>query len=181
MIYEDHYMKRVLVTGNAGSGKTTFTKLISKELALPAYGLDAIVWKSGWVETPKQERREKIQKLVDCETWVIDGVSSQIFHASDTVFFLDIPIHRCLLNIMRRFISNGFKTRESLPENCPEYIGFLKAIRIAFLYQRKTRPALLQLIAEYPQKKVFWVRSYRELDAIHKAVICYEANDEYVR
>lgn len=163
-------MKRVLITGNAGSGKTTFAKFIKNEFSLPSYGLDSIVWKSGWIKTPTEEKREKIQKLVDHEKWVIDGVSGQAFHAADTVFFLDISLYRCLFNILKRFLSNGFKTRESLPENCPEYIGVFKAIRVAFLYQKKTRPLILNLIEATPDKKILWVKSYNQLQDLKKAV-----------
>ena len=156
-------MQRVLVTGNAGSGKTTFARIVTKELNIPSYGLDSVVWKSGWIKTPDEEKREKIQKLIDLETWIIDGVSGQAFRAADAVFFLDIPLYRCIFNILRRFFSGGLKTRESLPENCPEYIGVFKALRITFIYQMQTRPFILSLIEANPQKKILWVKSYTQL------------------
>ena len=44
-------MKRILVTGNAGAGKTTFSKVLAKKTGLPLHCLDSIVWKAGWVKT----------------------------------------------------------------------------------------------------------------------------------
>lgn len=158
-------MKQILVTGNAGSGKTTFAKKLSTDLGIPLHGLDLIVWQPGWKVTPEAERKQKIQQLTLNESWVVDGVSKQIFLAADTIFFLDIPLYRCLINIVTRFIQNGFKTRESLPKDCPEYIGVFKAIKVAFLYQKHTRPALLQMINEHPLKQVFWFKKFEQLNS----------------
>jgi adenylate kinase family enzyme len=48
-------MQRIHVKGNAGSGKTTLGKAISTKVGIELYGLDKIVWKSGWVKTPQEE------------------------------------------------------------------------------------------------------------------------------
>lgn len=157
-------MNRILVTGNAGSGKTTLSAKIAKSLGLNMFGLDSVVWKPGWVPASQEEKKSKIQDLINKESWVIDGVSGQVFEAADIIFFLDIPLYRCLINIIKRFFSNGFKTREFLPENCPEYIGVFKAIRIAFIYQRSTRPYLLNMIEKHKEKKIIIINSY---DQIH--------------
>jgi adenylate kinase family enzyme len=158
-------MKRVLITGNAGSGKTTFAKILKSEVNLPSHGLDSIVWQPGWKATPFQERQEKFKQIASNQEWIVDGVSKQIFEAADTIFFLDIPLSKCLGNIIKRFTSNGFKTRESLPVNCPEYIGVFKAIHVAFLYQKHTRPVILQMIKSSKGKKIYWIRDYRQLQS----------------
>lgn len=55
---------KVIVTGNAGSGKTTLSKQIADKLEIKQYGLDKIVWKERWHKTPKEERDKKIAKLL---------------------------------------------------------------------------------------------------------------------
>lgn len=160
-------MKRVLVTGNAGSGKTTLSIKLADSLGIDCFGLDSIVWKPGWVQTSSEERKIKIQDLIDKDSWIIDG-----FQAADTIFFLDIPLQRCLINIVKRFISNGFRTRASLPENCPEYIGFFKAVRIAFVYQKLTRPYLLNLIeSNQNKKKIIIIKNHDEIPNFTKTLI----------
>lgn len=166
-------MKRVLVTGNAGAGKTTFSKVLANKTGLPLHCLDSIVWKSGWVKTADQERYDKIKNLVDGDGWIIDGVSRQAFDAADTIFFIDMSLTRCLFNIVSRFLKNGIGTRNSLPENCPEYIGVFKAIKVAFYYNKNTRPWLIssieanvtsgELIESTPQKKIVWIKNYQQL------------------
>jgi adenylate kinase family enzyme len=154
------------------AGKTTLSIKLADSLGIDCFGLDSIVWKPGWVQTSSEERKIKIQDLIDKDSWIIDGVSSQVFQAADTIFFLDIPLQRCLINIVKRFISNGFRTRASLPENCPEYIVFFKAVRIAFVYQKLTRHYLLNLIeSNQNKKKIIIIKSYDETPNFTKTLI----------
>lgn len=172
-------MKKVLVTGNAGSGKTTLSIKLADSLGIDCFGLDSIVWKPGWIQTSFEERKIKIQELIDKDSWVIDGVSSHVFQSADTIFFLDISLQRCLVNIVKRFIANGFKTRVSLPENCPEYIGFFKAVRIAFIYQKLTRPHLLNLIeTNQNKKKIIKIKNHGEISGLTKSFILGADNDK---
>jgi adenylate kinase family enzyme len=159
-------VRRILVTGNAGSGKTTLSRRLAATFKLELHGLDSIVWKPGWKKTPAQEKQQKINALVSADSWIIDGVSQYAFLAADTIFFLDIPLHRCISNILIRFLRNGPKTRETLPPNCPEYLGVFKAIQVAFAYQRSTRPFIVELIENHREKKVVWIRSYSELEQL---------------
>ena len=41
-------MQRILIIGNAGSGKTTFARLLAQKLALPLVHLDRIYWYGNW-------------------------------------------------------------------------------------------------------------------------------------
>ncbi len=50
-------MKRILVIGSGGSGKTTFSKKLAERSGLPLYHLDALYWKPGWKEPEKAEWR----------------------------------------------------------------------------------------------------------------------------
>jgi adenylate kinase family enzyme len=155
--------KRILITGNAGSGKSTFGKKLAKELNLPLYGLDNIVWKKGWLKTPEDEKQRLIKGITDKECWIIEGVSKLVFEEADKVYFLDIPAYRCVINIVKRFLENGFGTREEMPDGCPEFIGVWKAIRIVFIYGKVTRPWLLR---ESTNSKVVRLTTLKEVDRL---------------
>lgn len=160
-------MQRIHITGNAGSGKTTLGKALSKKLNIDLYGLDQIVWKSGWVKTPIAERKERIQALIENERWIIEGVSGQVFKSADFIVFLDIPLWRCIFGILKRFIKTGLQTRSDLPDNCPEYIGVLKAIKIAFIYQKVTRPMLLALAKQLTlNQKIVFVKTRKDCEKV---------------
>lgn len=41
-------MKRIAVIGNAGGGKSTLCRKLSKAKNIPLYPIDRIQWKPGW-------------------------------------------------------------------------------------------------------------------------------------
>lgn len=40
--------------------------------------------------------------------------------------------------------------------------GNAGAIQVAFLYAKGTRPFLLKLIEEHPEKEIIWIRNYND-------------------
>ena len=48
---QENKMKRIMIIGSGGSGKSTFSSKLSEVLGLPLYHLDAYYWKPGWIAT----------------------------------------------------------------------------------------------------------------------------------
>jgi adenylate kinase family enzyme len=84
-------MPRIRVTGNAGVGKSTLAARIAVFVAAPVFGLDEIVWRSGWKKSEPDERIPKEQALCARPSWVIDGVSRHVRESADVIVFLDCP------------------------------------------------------------------------------------------
>ena len=57
-------MKRVIVIGCGGAGKSTFSKNLSNKLDIPVYHLDKFFWNKGWVSTPKDEFDNKMMVIL---------------------------------------------------------------------------------------------------------------------
>lgn len=115
--------RRIVVTGMAGAGKSTFSEALSAKTGLPVVHLDLHFWKPGWVEPSEDEWREKQRHLLAGEEWIADGN----YHATlelrleraDTVVFLDTPWWVCA----RRAFFRGLRRRPAgfeLPEGCRE-------------------------------------------------------------
>ena len=66
-------MKRVLVIGSSGAGKSTFSIRLSRETGLELIHLDRLFWNRGWVETPKDRWQEKVENILEGDEWIIDG------------------------------------------------------------------------------------------------------------
>lgn len=115
--------RRVVVTGLAGAGKSTFSRALSAKTGLPVVLLDLHFWKPGWAEPSEDEWRQKQRGLLAGDDWIADGN----YHATlalrleraDTVVFLDTPWWRCAWRALVRGIRSrpvGFE----LPEGCDE-------------------------------------------------------------
>ena len=66
-------MKRVLVIGCGGAGKTTLSRQLSVLTGLPVIHLDQYFWKRGWIAEEKHRWKDKVQELARAEEWIMDG------------------------------------------------------------------------------------------------------------
>lgn len=91
-------MKRIVVLGRGGAGKSTLAARLGAALDLPVIELDKHFWSPDLTPTSK-ERWAKIQRqLAGGQRWILDGdlgphdVLSVRLRAADTVVVLDFPL-----------------------------------------------------------------------------------------
>src|SRR3954469_14834050 len=110
--------RRVVVTGLAGSGKSTFALALAATTGLPVIHLDLYFWKPGWVAPTETEWREKQRGVLAGDAWIADGSYHETLdlrlERADTVVFLDMPWWRCA----GRALLRGFHMPDALPEGC---------------------------------------------------------------
>ncbi len=110
--------RRVIVTGLAGSGKSTLSVALAAKTGLPLVHLDLAFWKPGWVAPSEAEWRDKQRVVLAGDAWIADGNYHETLdlrlERADTVLFLDLPWWRCSGRALRR----GFKMPGELPEGC---------------------------------------------------------------
>lgn len=149
-------MKRVMIIGCAGSGKTTMAKEISRLIDSPAVHMDKILWTSdgwNWIKRTDLEIRTDIKHAAAKDRWVFEGDSYsnadlRIAHA-DTLIFLDMPTTTCLFRVIKRMIMTYNMPRDDLADGCRERFDweFLKWI---FNYRTTTMPKALKLLRNAP-------------------------------
>lgn len=85
-------MKKVIVIGSSGSGKSTFSRKLSERLNIPVYHLDQLFWKPNWVMSTEYEKITIQNSILEKNEWIIDGNYSGILEdrlqLADTVMFL---------------------------------------------------------------------------------------------
>jgi adenylate kinase family enzyme len=124
-------VQRVLIIGPCGSGKSTLARALGPKLDLPVFHMDQLNWKPGWVESSKDEIRERLQDIVATDRWLIDGnyggTLEPRLERADTVLYLDYPIRLCVARLLRRIWTWRGQTRPDMTEGCPERfdLGFL--------------------------------------------------------
>lgn len=93
-------VKRVLVVGSPGSGKSTFSKRLAARTGLPLTHLDDLYWNRGWAQVDRAVWTRRLEGALAGESWLLDGnFSSSLLkraYRADTVYFLMFPRARCL-------------------------------------------------------------------------------------
>lgn len=160
-------MRRILIVGSGGAGKSTLATQIGQRLGLPVIHLDALFWRAGWKETAKAEWKQTVALQLQQDAWVMDGnyggTLDQRLAAADTVIFLDLPRSLCLFRILKRRVMYRGRTRPDMAAGCPERLDmeFLKWI---WNYPRDNRPRLLDTLqAARPNTQIHVLQSKKDV------------------
>lgn len=155
-------MKKVVVLGCSGSGKSTFAIQLHNVTGLPLYHLDNIWWKPDRTHITREEFDKKLDDLVHGDSWIIDGDYSRTYEkriaACDTIIFLDYGEDVCMYGINERV----GKERSDIPwtenELDPELVKLVRD------YETENKPVLLELFKKYSDRNVITLHTREEAD-----------------
>ena len=160
-------MRRILVIGSGGAGKTTVAKEIARRTGLPLIHLDQLFWHPGWAPTPDPEWDDITDELIERDAWVMDGnygrTLTKRLAAADTVVFLDLPRIVCTWRILKRRLRHIGGSRPDVAPGCPEQVNW-EFVRWVWTYPSRRRPGILkQLDALKKQKTIIVVRNANDI------------------
>ena len=156
-------MKKVIVIGCPGSGKSTVSRALHNKTGIPLYHLDMMYWNADKTTVEKSVFLERLFAVLEKDEWIIDGNYGSTMElrmaACDTVIFLDYPLDVCLDGVKER---RG-KPRSDMPwietEEDAEFIEFIKS------YNEQQKPNVLELLEKYSDKNIVILRSREQADA----------------
>ena len=156
-------MKKVIVIGCPGSGKSTVSRTLHNKTGIPLYHLDMMYWNADKTTAEKSVFLERLSTVLEKDEWIIDGNYGSTMElrmaACDTVIFLDYPRDVCLDGIKAR---RG-KPRSDMPwietEEDAEFIEFIKN------YNEQQKPKVLELLKKYGDKNIIVFKSREQADA----------------
>ena len=93
-------MKRIVVIGCPGAGKSTFSRKLAAKTGLPLHYLDMIWHRADRTVIGREEFDLQLGRLVKEDEWIIDGnyartLPVRLAHC-DTVVFFDLPSEICI-------------------------------------------------------------------------------------
>ena len=153
-------MKKIVIIGCPGSGKSYFSKQLKEELNIPLYHLDLIWNKEDKTTLTREEFDIELQKIFNTDNWIIDGnyqrtLDLRISNAT-TVILLDYPLDICLNGALSRV---GIKRddmpwkEETLDENFKQYI---------IKFSENNLPEIYKILDKYKDKKEIIIFKTRE-------------------
>lgn len=163
-------MKRVIVIGCPGSGKSVFSRKLHAITGLPLYHLDRIGWRADRTMVPEAELRQRIREICAADAWIIDGNYGATMELRmsycDTIVFLDYPTEVCRDGIMKRrgTARPDMPWVESPDEIDPEFLHSV------LQYNKVNRPVVLERIQKYADRDVRIFKSRAEADAFLDAL-----------
>jgi adenylate kinase family enzyme len=156
-------MKRIIVIGCPGSGKTTFSKRLAERCGLPLFHLDAIWHKPDKTHISREKFDMRLGEIIKLAEWIIDGNYSRTLERriamADGVFLFDLPIEDCLAGAMARLgekrCDMPFVDTELDPAFEQEILDFPK----------KNLPKIYELLEKYGEgRQIVIFKSRKETD-----------------
>lgn len=103
-------MRKIIVIGGNGSGKTTFARQLSNKLNIPLIFIDKIYWTDNWTRADEKTANSVLKSEMQKEKWIIDGNHTETIperlKECDTVFYFDFSAFSCLVGSVIRVIEN---------------------------------------------------------------------------
>jgi adenylate kinase family enzyme len=169
-------MKRISVIGNAGGGKSTLCRELSKALDIPLFEFDKIQWKPGWIRAAKDEIKMQHDEILAQDRWIIDGwgdfdLIEDRFRLADTIILIDFPLYIHYWWASKRQFACIFKPRVDGPEGCPMLPMTWPLLKMIWDIHFKLRPQLLDLVNAYRSDKrivhITTIREFRSFTSAH--------------
>lgn len=161
-------MKKILIIGSSGAGKTTFSRRLSDLTGIEVIHLDKLHWKPNWTEPSKAEWTATLEKAVRGAAWIMDGNYSGSLDlrlpACDTVIFLETPPAVCVYRVLKRVASSYGKTRPDMAEKCAEQFDW-EFIKWIWDFENRSKPKMERLLEQFKDEKtIIRLKSKREVE-----------------
>ena len=108
-------MRRAVVIGTSGCGKTTFARRLAHSISAAHFELDALFWGRNWTPRPAGDFVESVRQAIARPTWVVDGnydaVRPLVWGAADTIIWLDYSFPCVLARVVKRTLARAVKRK----------------------------------------------------------------------
>ncbi|MDW8649416.1 adenylate kinase [Streptococcus suis] len=153
-------MKKVMIIGCPGAGKSTFSLKLKEITGLPLYHLDQLNWLADKTTVAREVFQARQEEVLRQEEWIVDGNYRGTYElrmaACDTILFLDYQEAVCVEGLYSRV----GKLRVDMPWVSKtvdeELLEFVKNFRT------QVRPNIFNLLSVYKDKEIFIFSSRKE-------------------
>lgn len=183
-------LKKVIVVGSPGSGKSFFSNKLSKVSGVKVYHLDDLFWEKDWKSKSPDDWMKIQEKLVAKDRFIIDGNYSatlefRIKHA-ETIIYMDKGLVTCLFGFTKRTVKNLIGRDVDLPRNIKQQknykvtdSGFFSFCRYIVKFHLVQKKEINLILAKYKSsKEIIVLRNQQESFGFLKAVLTHKRKDK---
>jgi adenylate kinase family enzyme len=109
-------MRRVVVFGTTGSGKSWLAERLARRHGLRVIELDSLFWGRDWQPAPLELFRHRVERETRDGDWIVVGnygqVRDLVWRSADTLVWLDLPFSLVMGRLLRRTVSRVLSRQE---------------------------------------------------------------------
>lgn len=157
-------MRRVLVLGPGGAGKSVLSRELAGITGIPLIHLDREFWRPGWIKPERAEWLAQLDELLGTDAWIADGTHADTLEyrlgKADGVVLLDYSRWVSVKGVFTRLLHRSGRRRADLAPGCRNRLdrGYASWV---WTYPRETRPAIATALANHAHVPVVTLRSRR--------------------
>ncbi len=162
-------IKRILIFGRPGSGKSTFAFKLHHKLKIPLYHLDKYFFQKNWIPNNYNNFLQIQKKLVKNKKWIIDGNnpdSLEIRYSQCNIcLYFNYPKIICLWRACKRLFNKN-KQIQDRAKNCKEQLDY-KLIHYIWCFEHRVKNIIPKLKAQYPHVYYIEINNDRILKQVY--------------
>ncbi|WP_293406902.1 hypothetical protein [Phenylobacterium sp.] len=145
-------MRRVVILGNSGSGKSRLGRRLSCALDIPVVHLDPLYYGPGWTHGDPLVFRQRVSAALAGDAWIVDGsflplVGDITLPRAELIVCLEQPSWLAMTRALRRCLNPADAGRADLPAGCRDTLSG-EMLADIWSYDRRTRPEIERWLAQ---------------------------------
>ena len=162
-------MRRIIVTGANGAGKTDFVGRLSISVPqLPVFHFDSLKLTRDWVQRDRSDIEARLRSVIATPTWILEGGPSFLAEAmprADVLVWLDPPTPVRAWRLAKRPWTSLGRTRPELPDGNPDRLWQQYGFALGSLAKSRSFHDAVAAYAAAPAAQVLHCRSRRDTEA----------------
>lgn len=163
-------MKKIVVFGKPGSGKSTLSKSLASATKIKLHALDSIEFKKNGDRVDRAIYNEKHESILSSDSWIIDGFGpiesfNKRLNVADTLIYIELPYVTSYWLVTKRFLKGLHVKPEGWPEGSSILKGTLESYKVLRLCPEFWNDSFMQKLEEIStNKNLYIIRSVSELN-----------------
>jgi adenylate kinase family enzyme len=163
-------MKKIVIFGMPGAGKSTWSLKLSQQANIPVYHIDQFFFTENWKKRPTEDFIKLKQEIMKKDSWILDGNGLKTlelrYKEANTAILFAYPRWICYWRIVKRLIIKDPAIKDRAP-GCKEAVRW-ELIKYMWDFNQRAIALSNQLKILHPHVTFYTVHSDREAQELLK-------------